>query len=80
MSCGRCQANFKRKYKDFHDCIRHLLNQHKTMQEHIKLLKKELEVKDQACNQRIEKVESTFMAELALMKVKMQELKMGSSR
>jgi hypothetical protein len=50
------------------------------MQEHIKLLKKELEVKDQACNQRIEKVESTFMAELALMKVKMQELKMGSSR
>jgi hypothetical protein len=26
INCGRCQANYKRKYKDFHDCVRHLQN------------------------------------------------------
>ena len=46
MTCGRCQASFKRKYKDFHDCVRHLQNQQKTMQEQIKALVRDNEKKD----------------------------------
>ena len=33
INCGRCQGSFKRKFQDFHDCVRHLLNQQKTMNE-----------------------------------------------
>ena len=46
IHCGRCQASFKRKYKDYHDCVRHLQNQQRTMQEQIKLMRQELQSKD----------------------------------
>ena len=38
MSCGRCAGTYKRKYKEFHDCIRHLQNCQKTMGEEIQQL------------------------------------------
>ena len=47
IHCGRCQASFKRKYKDYHDCVRHLQNQQRTTQEQIKLMKQELQHKDE---------------------------------
>jgi uncharacterized protein YukE len=46
MLCGRCSGSYKRKYKEFHDCIRHLQNCQKTMGEEITQLKEKLIDKD----------------------------------
>ena len=74
MSCGRCQANFKRKYKDFHDCVRHLLNNQKTMQEQIKNLKKDVELKELQANSKIENLGNQFDIEINLLKKQLTEI------
>lgn len=60
IDCGRCQASFKRKYKDYHDCVRHLQNQQKTMLEQMKAMRKEIESKDA----KVEELQQHFQTEL----------------
>ena len=50
LSCGRCSGTYKRKFKEFHDCIRHLQNCQKSMTEEVKVLKEKLNEKDKRIN------------------------------
>ena len=69
MSCGRCQATYKRKYKDYHDCVRHLQNQQKTMYEQIKSMKKEIDFKDK----KFDTMQELFEAEITKLYNKLNE-------
>lgn len=61
LNCGKCSGTYKRKYKQYHDCVRHLQNCLKTMDEEVATLKKRLGDKDK----QISDLESRVFYELA---------------
>eukprot|EP00347_Sterkiella_histriomuscorum_P008217 403345930 len=70
MNCGRCSGTYKRKFRAFHDCIRHLQNCQKTMSEDIIVLKEMLITKDK----KIKDLENKMFLEIREMKLKIDQI------
>jgi len=71
MNCGRCSGTYKRKFKNFHDCVRHLQNQFKTMGEEVTALKEKLVAKDRV----IQALENRVFFEIQDLKLEIQKLR-----
>ena len=63
MSCGRCAGTYKRKYKEYHDCVRHLQNCMKTMNEEIQLLKADRDLRDKKFKEEVRLMVQAMMIE-----------------
>lgn len=63
IRCVRCNRAFKRKDEDMHDCVRHLTNCQKNMNEEIKTLRQQL--------QETKETNQAILNELAVMKILM---------
>ena len=71
MSCGRCSGTYKRKFKNFHDCVRNLQNQCKTLSEAVGALKDQLHEKDK----RLLALEKSVSSEIQALKQELQRLR-----